>query len=150
MKLSLHDYQLSMSLEFKCYETMEWNSPLRVSVSSKFHFISYDIAILETTLWNSPLRPALGPHGQTSHLPMQFAWIFLCEISIILVIPWIRTRTFPSREPSLLLYRYTAIVDIKKKINMTTIPFEPCIGPIFNLGVLKPTVCKIHFKGVCI
>jgi hypothetical protein len=39
---------------------MEWNFPLKVGVSSEFHFILYDIAVLETTKWNSPLRLALG------------------------------------------------------------------------------------------
>jgi hypothetical protein len=38
---------------------MELNSPLRVGVLSKFHFISHDIVVLETTLYNSPLRLAL-------------------------------------------------------------------------------------------
>jgi hypothetical protein len=41
-------------------ETIEWNSPLRVGVSSKFYFISYDMVILKTTLWNSPLRLILS------------------------------------------------------------------------------------------
>jgi len=54
MKFSWHDYQLSMVLKLNAYETIEWNSPLRVDISSKFYCISYDMATLETTLWNSP------------------------------------------------------------------------------------------------
>jgi len=46
-------------LKLNAYETMEWSSPLRMGVSSKFHFISDDMAVLETTLWNSPLGLAL-------------------------------------------------------------------------------------------
>jgi hypothetical protein len=47
MKLSRNNYQLSVSLENNAYETIEWNSPLKVGVSSKFHFISYDMALVE-------------------------------------------------------------------------------------------------------
>jgi hypothetical protein len=43
-------------LKLNAYETMEWNSPLKLGVSFKFHFISYDMALLKTTPWNSPLR----------------------------------------------------------------------------------------------
>jgi hypothetical protein len=35
-------------LELNDYETMEWNSSLKVGVFSKFHFISNDMAVLET------------------------------------------------------------------------------------------------------
>jgi hypothetical protein len=45
-------------LELNVYETMEHNFALRVGVSSKFHFIPYDMVILETMQWNSPLRLA--------------------------------------------------------------------------------------------
>ena len=36
-------------IELNVYETIEWNFPLRVKISSKFHFILYDMAVLETT-----------------------------------------------------------------------------------------------------
>jgi len=41
-------------LELNSYETMKWNSPLIMGVSFKFHFISYDVAVLETRPWHSP------------------------------------------------------------------------------------------------
>jgi hypothetical protein len=59
MKLSWHDYKLSMSLKLNACETIEWKSPLRVGISSKFRFILYDMVVLEAMSWNSPLRLAL-------------------------------------------------------------------------------------------
>jgi hypothetical protein len=47
MKLSCHDYQLSMSLKIKCMWNIEWNSILKMSVPFKFYFILYDIAVLK-------------------------------------------------------------------------------------------------------
>jgi len=58
MKLSWHDYNSLWVLQLNAYETMKWNSPLKVGVSSKFYFISYDMAVLETMTWNSPLKLA--------------------------------------------------------------------------------------------
>jgi hypothetical protein len=83
MKLSWHDYQLSMSLEFKCYETMEWNSPLKVSfIQISFHFTWHDSLgnndmklFTETVLlvWSPPYlaqRPGVGPdHASWSGTP---------------------------------------------------------------------------------
>jgi phage terminase large subunit GpA-like protein len=36
-------------LKLNTYETIEWNSLLKMGVSSKFYFISYDMAVLKTT-----------------------------------------------------------------------------------------------------
>ena len=60
LKLSRHDYQLSMSYEIKCL----WNYRTKLPIESgyyipfMFYFTLYDMVVLKTTPWNSPLRRA--------------------------------------------------------------------------------------------
>jgi hypothetical protein len=63
-------------IELNVYETMKWNFPLRMGVSSEFHFIVYDMAVLETTKWNprpiafetTKWNPEMHMHARRSHM----------------------------------------------------------------------------------
>jgi hypothetical protein len=70
-------------IELNVYETIEWNFPLRVGLSSKFYFFLYDMAVLEITKWNSPLRLALLKVGRRDSWccwAVKFAVIMLCAV----------------------------------------------------------------------
>jgi len=79
MKLSLHEYQHTKSLEIKCnidsmkpqYEIMHWEKVFQILFHSPFTYM----AILETIIWNPPLE-LIFLHGLV-HAEALLSWMVL-------------------------------------------------------------------------